>query len=99
MRDLCEATPGVSCVGYRVEELAWLTGDESDRVHGQAVSAHYFTALGIDGGQGGVFTAGCVREASDTAVVTHAFWERRLGLTATARNWNTVEKLLAMASE
>jgi uncharacterized protein (DUF1697 family) len=33
------------------------------------------------------------------ARLTHAFWERRLGLTATARNWNTVEKLLAMASE
>jgi uncharacterized protein (DUF1697 family) len=31
------------------------------------------------------------------ARLTHAFWERRLKLTATARNWNTVEKLLAMA--
>jgi uncharacterized protein (DUF1697 family) len=27
----------------------------------------------------------------------HAFWERYLGLTATARNWNTVTKLLALA--
>jgi uncharacterized protein (DUF1697 family) len=33
------------------------------------------------------------------ARLTHAFWEKRLGLTATARNWNTVEKLLALADE
>jgi uncharacterized protein (DUF1697 family) len=33
------------------------------------------------------------------ARLTHAFWERRLGVTATARNWNTVEKLLALANE
>ncbi|MFJ4850326.1 MULTISPECIES: DUF1697 domain-containing protein [unclassified Streptomyces] len=31
--------------------------------------------------------------------LSHAFWERRLGLTATARNWNTVTKLAAMAGE
>ena len=29
----------------------------------------------------------------------HAFWEKRLGVRGTARNWNTVEKLLAMADE
>jgi uncharacterized protein (DUF1697 family) len=28
----------------------------------------------------------------------HGFWEKRLGLAATARNWNTVTKLLEMAS-
>jgi uncharacterized protein (DUF1697 family) len=33
------------------------------------------------------------------ARLTHAFWEKRLGVTATARNWNTVEKLLALADE
>ncbi|MFF3560520.1 DUF1697 domain-containing protein [Streptomyces sp. NPDC002574] len=31
--------------------------------------------------------------------LSHAFWEKRLGLTATARNWNTVTKLAAMAGE
>lgn len=35
--------------------------------------------------------------ASETKL-THAFWERRLGLTATARNWNTVLKLAEMAA-
>lgn len=34
-----------------------------------------------------------VRESRLSAV----FWEKRLGLTATARNWNTVTKLLALA--
>lgn len=31
--------------------------------------------------------------------LTYAFWEKRLGVTATARNWNTVTKLLALARE
>ena len=78
LRDLCEATPGLSCLGYRIEELAWQAGDEPVRVHGQSVSAHYFAALGVEAAQGRVFTAESVREAGDTAVVTHAFWERRL---------------------
>jgi uncharacterized protein (DUF1697 family) len=31
------------------------------------------------------------------ATLTHAFWERRLGLLATARNWNTVTNLCELA--
>jgi uncharacterized protein (DUF1697 family) len=31
--------------------------------------------------------------------LTNAFRERRLGVTATARNWNTVTRLLALADE
>lgn len=31
--------------------------------------------------------------------LSHALWEKRLGLTATARNWNTVTRLVAMAAE
>lgn len=33
------------------------------------------------------------------ARLSHAFWEKRLGIAGTARNWNTVEKLLALADE
>jgi len=29
--------------------------------------------------------------------LTHAFWERRLGVTATGRNWKTVQRLLELA--
>ena len=84
MRDLCDDTPGVVCAGYRVEELSWQTGDESVRLFGQAVSPHYFSMLGIEAAQGRVFTAESVSEVSDTAVVTHAFWERRLASDASA---------------
>jgi uncharacterized protein (DUF1697 family) len=35
-------------------------------------------------------------QGAHRARLTHAFLERRLKVTATARNWNTVEKLLAM---
>jgi uncharacterized protein (DUF1697 family) len=31
--------------------------------------------------------------------LSHAFWEKRLGLVATSRNWNTVTRLLALADE
>jgi uncharacterized protein (DUF1697 family) len=31
--------------------------------------------------------------------LTYAFWEKRLGVTATARNWNTVTRLLALTEE
>lgn len=31
------------------------------------------------------------------ARLSHAFWEKRLGLTATARNWNTVTRLAELA--
>jgi uncharacterized protein (DUF1697 family) len=42
-----------------------------------------------------VWTPGGVHAAK----LGHGFWEKRLKVTGTARNWNTVEKLLAMASE
>lgn len=31
--------------------------------------------------------------------LSYAFWEKRLGVTATARNWNTVTRLLALTEE
>jgi uncharacterized protein (DUF1697 family) len=38
-------------------------------------------------------------EGAQNARLGHAFWEKRLGVRGTARNWNTVEKLLAIADE
>ena len=32
------------------------------------------------------------------AKLTHAFWEKRLGVQATARNWNTVQRLADMTA-
>jgi hypothetical protein len=40
LRDLCDDTPGVTCAGYRNDELWWQRGEESDRLFGQVVSAH-----------------------------------------------------------
>jgi putative ABC transport system permease protein len=78
LRDLCDDTPAVTCAGYRNDELSWQHGDESDRLFGQVVSAHYFTMLGVEATEGRVFTSDSVRQTRDTVVVTHAFWERQL---------------------
>jgi len=39
----------------------------------------------------------CPDGAADTQL-THSFVEKRLGVTATARNWNTVNKLVSLVS-
>ena len=78
LRDICEGTPGVACSGYRIDELAWDRGTEPERLFGQTVSPHYFAMLGIQAGEGRVFTAETVRDTPDAVVITHAFWERRL---------------------
>lgn len=38
------------------------------------------------------------RGVSETKL-SHAFWEKHLGVTATGRNWNTVQRLCEMANE
>ncbi len=40
----------------------------------------------------------CPGGAADTTL-THGFIEKRLGVTATARNWNTVNKLVSLTSD
>jgi uncharacterized protein (DUF1697 family) len=40
----------------------------------------------------------CANGAADT-MLTHAFLEKRLGVTATARNWNTVTKLVSLTAD
>jgi uncharacterized protein (DUF1697 family) len=40
----------------------------------------------------------CPGGAADTTL-THSFIEKRLGVTATARNWNTVTKLVSLTSD
>jgi uncharacterized protein (DUF1697 family) len=40
----------------------------------------------------------CPAGAADTTL-THSFIEKRLGVTATARNWNTVNKLVSLTSD
>lgn len=78
-RDICEDTPGVACAGYTIDELTLSQGGEPVRIFGQNVSVNYFDMLGIRVAQGRGFTADTVREAPDTVVLTHAFWERQFG--------------------
>jgi predicted permease len=79
LHDICEDTPGVECSGYSIEDLVWRQGGEPVRLFGQAVSPRYFTMLGIETARGRVFTPETVKDAPDTVVLTHAFWERQLG--------------------
>ena len=59
-------------------------------LEGQAVADELFV---VDGREVFVWWP----QGAHRARLTHAVLERRLKVTATARNWNTVEKLLAMA--
>ena len=79
LHDVCDETPGVSCAGYRVNELIWQQADESVRLFGQVVSPHYFTMLGNTVAMGRVFTSETVQQTPDAVVVTHPFWHRQLG--------------------
>jgi len=79
LHDLCEATPGVACSGYTIDQLTWNPSGDPVRLSVQIVSPHYFQMLGIEVARGRVFTPETVRETPDTVVVTHAFWQRRLG--------------------
>ena len=36
LHDVCDETPGVSCAGYRVDELMWQQRDESIRLFGRS---------------------------------------------------------------
>jgi uncharacterized protein (DUF1697 family) len=52
-------------------------------------------AFHVAGREAYVWSPGGVRASR----LSYAFWEKHFGLTATARNWNTVTKLLALADQ
>jgi uncharacterized protein (DUF1697 family) len=52
-------------------------------------------AFHVAGREAYVWSPGGVRASR----LSYAFWEKQFGLTATARNWNTVTKLLALADQ
>lgn len=78
LQDLCEATSQLTCIGYAMEEFQWQHGAEPLRLFTQVVSPEYFIRLGIPIAQGRAFTNESVSEETDVAVVSHAFWQRRL---------------------
>jgi putative ABC transport system permease protein len=60
--------------------FSYVAGDRAERVFGAVVSADFFTTLGVRPLLGRAFQPGDDAEgAPPTAVLGHAFWQRRLG--------------------
>lgn len=78
-KDICDDESHVLCAGYRMEEVMWRDNGEPVRVPAQAITSNYFKLLGIRASQGRLFNEGAAGESRDVVVVTHAFWQRRLG--------------------
>jgi hypothetical protein len=77
-KDICEETPGLTCAGYRTEQVSWQREGEPEQLPAQVVTADYFGMLGIRAAKGRLINRETVREIPDAAVVTHAFWQRKL---------------------
>ena len=66
--------------GWRMEGMVWTSGDGGVRVGGMSVSPGYFEALGAAPARGRIFgPEEDERGADAVAVVSHAFWQDRLG--------------------
>ncbi len=66
--------------GYASLSLAWSDGQLADRLPGRAVSWAYFDLLGIRPVLGRSFTEADGRPGNPpTVIVSHGFWQRRLG--------------------
>jgi putative ABC transport system permease protein len=63
-----------------------------DRIAGERVSANYFRVLGVEPAQGRGFLADEDRDGAEPVVIiSHDFWERRLGLDS---NWSAKSLVL-----
>jgi predicted permease len=66
--------------GYDVEEqVNWRGSEESLRLTPLLVTSNYFDVLGVSAAYGRTFTAADVRRGAELAVISHRFWQRRLG--------------------
>jgi len=70
---------------YADRQMTYTDGTVAERLHGRQVSWTYFDTLGIVPAQGRTFTAADGRPGAPPAViVSHQFWEQRLGGSAAA---------------
>ena len=78
-RDLQESGIFESVAGFRRVQLNLRVGGEPERVPGLAVTAGFFTALGIPAGIGRTFDAAqaAPERQPRIAVLSHAFWQQR----------------------
>jgi predicted permease len=68
---------------YGVGDIRWTGGGEAERVTGIPVTEDFFPLLGVRPWLGRYFTTEeCRWGAPRTAILSHAFWQRRLGATA-----------------
>jgi len=66
--------------GYTSRPMAFTDGSVAERLKGKAVSWTYFSVLGVKPAMGRDFTEADGKPGSPPAViVSHGFWERRLG--------------------
>ena len=72
--------------GYRTAQMSLSTSGDGERVLAFATSAEYFPALGVQPDAGRFFSADEVRTAGSEAVVvvSHLFWQNRMGARADA---------------
>ena len=66
--------------GYTERAMAFTDGSAAERLRGRVVSWGYFALLGVTPVLGRSFTAADARPGSPpTVIVSHAFWQQRLG--------------------
>jgi putative ABC transport system permease protein len=77
LRDHNESLSGM--VAYSDTNFGLAVGDQTERIRGEAVSANYFSVLGVQPIIGSAFAAGDERAgAPRAAVISDALWTRRL---------------------
>lgn len=83
-RDFLDLRNGVApmehVAAWRTAPLSWGTDEGGERIHGMTVSPGYFPALGARAARGRLFGADeDTRGGPPVVVVSHRFWQERLG--------------------
>jgi putative ABC transport system permease protein len=77
LRDQNQVFSGMAA--FTFAQLNYSTGSESEQIPAQVVTANYFSLLGADPALGRGFNEDEGTRMVPVAVVSHGFWERRLG--------------------
>lgn len=77
LRDANQTLSGI--LAYSVTDLGLTAGDQTELIHGEVVSANYFSVLGVQPAMGSAFAPDDERPgAARAAVISDALWHRRL---------------------
>ena len=74
------ATSGIfpAAAAYSQDQESWSHGERGESVHSWIVTGNYFEMLGVNAGQGRVFTVADASADPLLVVVSHRFWELRM---------------------